>query len=81
MELVKISVICSFAFLSQLSYAIGCDEAKQNIIKTTQAIKLNHQNQQSFDLYKQDEIIAMDTKILKDNNYNSYVRFVKGNCN
>lgn len=81
MKLIKISVICSFVFISQLSYTIDCDEAKENIIKTTQAIRLNHQNQQNFDLYKQDEIIARDTKILKDNNYNSYVKFFKANCN
>ncbi len=73
-----------FTILSSLvfnGYAMTCDEAKDNMIKTTSEVKANHQHYSSFKIEQQQELLDYDFFILAKNDYVNSLSFYKEKCN
>ncbi len=76
----KCMFFAGICFHLLVASAMSCQEAQQSIINTTSQIKANHQNISSFNLLEQQQLLERDQLILKSNNYQNSISYLKEFC-
>lgn len=76
-------LICLIALANVVinSHAMTCNEARNNIIKTTSDIRVSHQDYNSLSINQQQALLNFDDVIIASHNYINSFNFYQAKCN